>query len=71
MRLSAVLLALLLLGARTAAAQSVDEKFKICSFDFASCVPLTDAAAQARGLSADEKGSSKSYGSSQRRQARH
>ena len=56
MRLAAVLLALFLLGAPAASAQGFDGKVVICSFNFQSCAPLTDATVQARGLSADEKG---------------
>jgi hypothetical protein len=55
MRLAA-LLALFLAGLPAASAQSPDGWFSICAFDFQSCVPLTDAAVAARGLSAEEKG---------------
>ena len=41
--------------ATSASAQSFDGNVVICAFDFQSCVPLTDAAVQARGLSAEEK----------------
>src|SRR5262245_49248796 len=51
----AVLLALLLLGITAASAESGDDGFSICAFNFQSCVPLTDAAVAARGLSANEK----------------
>jgi hypothetical protein len=52
----AVLLVLSLAGLPAASAQRADDGFSICAFNFQSCVPLTDSAVEARGLSADEKG---------------
>jgi hypothetical protein len=55
-----LLLAALLPGIPAAAAQGsagapgAVANFSICAFNFEGCVPLTDAAAQARGVSADE-----------------
>jgi hypothetical protein len=60
MRMAVVLLAASLLGLPPAAAQGSQSapgavaNFTICAFNLEGCVPLTDASAQARGVTADE-----------------